>query len=404
MCSPHGKAVLFSIQGTSSLVPSRIAALSLKSGEYHTVLEGGYFPRYAPSGHLLYMQQGVLMAAPFDLEDLETTGPSAPVLEGIRANPRWGLGSVSLSRDGSLAYLPRSTSLATLLWVDRHGREHQPLVEGPLENPRNIRLSPDGRRLALMTGFNPGFGDLWVYYLDNRPPTRLTTGGRDLLPVWVQGGSSIAFASTRAGGLDLFSIPSDGSSSEPELLLKSPHPKFLRAWSHRTEELLFEEQNDIMAISLKGDREPRVVVQTEDLEGMSALSSDGRWHASISDLTGRFEVLVRPYPGSGAPMRVSTNGGVEPVWGPGDRELYYIEDHTMMAVRVTTDPDFRFEPPETLFELPYSPDGAAAPTYDVGPDGRFVMAKPVGGRQSERTELVIILNWFEELERLVPTK
>ena len=138
---------------------------------------------------------------------------------------------------------------------------------------------------------------------------------------------------------------------------------------------------------------------------MSALSRDGRWHAYVSNSTGRGEVLVRPYPGPGAPMRVSTNGGSEPVWGPGDRELYYIEGDKMMAVRVFTDPDFRFEPPETLFELPYSREGAAGrATYDVGPDGRFVMAKPVGGRQSERTELILIQNWFDELERLVPTK
>ena len=93
-------------------------------------------------------------------------------------------------------------------------------------------------------------GDLWVHYLDNRPPTRLTTGA-SVHPVWVQGGSHIAFSSYRTGSLDLFWIPSDGSSSEPELLLKSPREKYLRAWSHRTEELLFEQQNDIMAIPLE---------------------------------------------------------------------------------------------------------------------------------------------------------
>ncbi len=75
----------------------------------------------------------------------------------------------------------------------------------------------------------------------------------------------------------------------------------------------------------------------------------------------------------------------------------------MMAVKVSTDSDFRFEPPETLFELPYSQDNRASPTYDVGPDGRFIMAKPLGGGESERSDLVIILNWFEELKRLVPT-
>ena len=408
---PHGKAVLFSIQGTSALVLNRIAALSLESGEYHTVLEGGYFPRYAPSGHLLYLVGGTLMAAPFDLEDLETTGPPAPVLEGISAYPQAGLGSFSFSGDGSLAYLPTGAGLATLLWVDRHGREHKPLVEGPLKNPRGIRLSPDGRRLALVTGLDdPQAGDLWIYYLDSRPPTPLTFDGSNDRPVWILDGTSLAFASQRTGVRELYSIPADGSRLEPEPFLANALFKVARAWSPQKKELLFEQGFnpetlvDLMAVPINSKREPRVVVQTKGTDGMSALSSDGRWHAYVSDLTGRFEVLVQPYPGPGAPMRVSTNGGSEPVWGPGDRELYYVEGDKMMAVRVFTDPDFRFEPPEALFELPYSQDGAAAPTYDVGPDGRFVMAKPLERRESDHTELVVVLNWFEELERLVPTK
>ena len=406
---PNGNAVLFSIRGTEGVVPNRIAVLSLETGEYHTVLEGGYFPRYAPSGHLLYLQRRTLMAAPFDLEVLETTGPPAPVLEGINDNPRYGVGSFSLSRGGSLAYLPTGGK-NVLVWVDRGGRELEPLVEERLENPRGIRLSPDGRRLALVTGLDdPQSGDLWVYYLDKRPPTRLTFDGSNNRPVWILDGISLAFASVRTGTPELYSIPADGSRQDPQPLLANAGSLAARAWSPQTKELLFEQINpetsaDVVAVDLDSKREPRVMVQTRGTDGMSALSSDGRWHAYVSNLTGRFEVLVRPYPGPGAPMRISTNGGLEPVWGPGDRELFYIENGKMMAVRVFTASDFRFEPPETLFELPYSQDGAAEPSYDVGPNGRFVMAKPVGGRQSERTELILVQNFFEELKRLVPTK
>ncbi len=114
---------------------------------------------------------------------------------------------------------------------------------------------------------------------------------------------------------------------------------------------------------------------------------------------------VRSYPDPGTATRVSRNGGVEPVWGPGDEELYYLNlaGDKIMAVRVYTEPDFRFEAPTTLFEGGYSHVTQGAPTYDVGPDGQFVMAKPSGGDESGR-QLVVVLNWFEELERLVPTK
>ena len=400
---PNAKAVLFSIRPTVGAPPNRIAVLSLESGEYHTVLEGGYSPRYAPSGHLLFLTGETLMAAPFDLEELRTTGPPVPVLEGISGTPNMSIGSFSFSGDGSLAYQPSLTA-ATLVWVDREGLEVEPLLEDPLKNPSGLQISPDGRRLALSTE-----GDIWVYPLDGRPPTRLTAGGSDMLPVWVQGGSRIAFSSTRASGVDLLWIPSDGSSSEPELLLKSPPPNFVRAWSHRTKELIFEQSPpgdpaDIMAMAIDGEREPRVVVKTADAEGMGAISHDGRWLAYVSRVTGSWEVWVQPYPGPGAPTRISANGGMEPLWKPGDEELYYIEGgNKLMAVRIFLEPELRFEAPQTLFEIPYSlPVGSH--TYDVGPDGRFLMIKPLVEEGLARRELILVQNWFEELERLVPTK
>ena len=285
------------------------------------------------------------------------------------------------------------------------------MVEKPLENPRNIRLSPDGHRLALVTGLaEREFGDLWVYYLDDRPPTRLTFDGGNDRPVWILDGTSLAFASQRTGSRDLFSIPADGSRLEPEPLVTNAFGKWPRAWSPQSRELLFDQFHpetsaDVLAVPFNGPGEPHIVVQTKGTDGLSALSSDGRWLAYVSNLTERFEVLVRPYPGPGAPIRVSTNGGLEPVWGPGDRELYYVEGQKMMAIKVSTQPKFTFGVPELVFEGAYLHDFQfGAPTYDVAPDGRFLMIKPVTGEESERTDLIVVLNWFEELERLVPTK
>ena len=159
-----------------------------------------------------------------------------------------------------------------------------------------------------------------------------------------------------------------------------------------------------MAIPLKGEGEPSVVVQTNGLDGMGAVSHDGRWLAYWSFVTGNPEVWVRPYPGPGALTRISPGGGSEPVWGPGDEELFYLEANKLMAVRIFLEPELRFEAPKTLFESPYSHNLFQSPTYDVGPDGRFLMIKPFTGEGLERRELILVQNWFEELERLVPTK
>ena len=64
----------------------------------------------------------------------------------------------------------------------------------------------------------------------------------------------------------------------------------------------------------------------------------------------------------------------------------------MMRVNVETEPDLRFSTPEVLFA------GAGFAGYDPHPDGRFVIsAQPAG-----RSQLHVVLNWFEELKTRVP--
>ena len=122
----------------------------------------------------------------------------------------------------------------------------------------------------------------------------------------------------------------------------------------------------------------RDLVKTASIEGSGgiALSPDGRWLAYTSNITGRSEVWVQPYAGPGAPVRVSPNGGLEPLWGREGRELYYVEGNQMMAVPVRLGPAFEFGPAEQLFEHRYA--RVTIPSYDVGPDGRFLMIKPSG--------------------------
>jgi len=44
--------------------------------------------------------------------------------------------------------------------------------------------------------------------------------------------------------------------------------------------------------------------------------------------------------------------------------------------------------------------GTGSLNYDVSADDRFVMVIPTG----KNHEVELVLNWFEELKRLVPTK
>jgi hypothetical protein len=136
---------------------------------------------------------------------------------------------------------------------------------------------------------------------------------------------------------------------------------------------------------------------------MGMISPDGRWLTYVSNESGRDEIYMRPFPGPGGRVLVSTDGGTEPMWSPDGRELFYRLGDKMMAVSITAEQDLSLVTPEALFEGNYQPGYIAQginTNYDIAPDGRFVMIRPE--ETSAPTQLNVVLNWFEELKRLVP--
>jgi serine/threonine-protein kinase len=158
-------------------------------------------------------------------------------------------------------------------------------------------------------------------------------------------------------------------------------------------------------------------VQTAFNEENAELSPDGRWLAYQSDESGQFEVYVRPFPDvNSGRWPVSTGGGTRPLWARNGRELFYVVttgagSAALMRVPIEHRGTFTVGVPSKLFEgRYYFTDGVGIAgeerTYDVSPDGqRFLMIKPEG--ESEEgpapVNLVLVLNWLEELKRLVPT-
>ncbi len=155
-------------------------------------------------------------------------------------------------------------------------------------------------------------------------------------------------------------------------------------------------------LPLEGEREPEPVLTNRYRETSPQFSPDGRWLAFSSNRSGQFEVYVKPYPGQGGIVPISTDGGLEPVWARNGEELFYRNGRKMMVVPVQMEPAFKAEKPELLFEGSYLYSRTNLSTnYDVTPDGqRFVM---VQGAEVEQTQINVVLNWFEELKRLVPT-
>jgi len=409
---PGGTAVLFHKRSVKEQI-DRIVVLDLQTRQQRVLAEDGVAPKYVSSGHLVFARGTTLMAMPFDVERLNVTGTPVAVQEGIQ-HPRPFASSApdyALSSNGTLIYVPEPTTGSTAvapMWVDRAGRSLG-LITGPsIPGLSTVQLSPDGKRL-LTIGGPAGDSGLWVYDLTGRPGVRLVDRGI-IAPVWHPDGAHVVFVSNRDGPYAFYSIPADGSTLEPSIInvggaasgVRGIPTRLPRTWLPDGR-LVFADntsttgRTDLLAASAKEGGDPEPVVKTEYAEDGARVSPDGRWLAYVSDRTGRPEIWVRAVSG-GAPVRVSQSGGNVPVWARSGRELFYREENKMMMVGIKAGAELTFDPAVQLFEGPYGP------SYDVAPDGRFVMIplpQPIG--PSSPGGIVVVQNWTEELKRLVPT-
>ena len=395
---PGGRAVLFHIFGGDT---NRIAVLNLETKQEKTLVDGASNMFYLDTGHLAFARGDTLMAVPFNLSELAIAGDPVSLVQGIR-HPAGGAADFVISGNGTLAYVPASEATEAteaVVWVDRRGNVITRAVPDPVVNGRDPRLSPDGKHLLLVTGLLAD-GDLWSYDLGGRPPLPLARGNNYSSPVWDPTGRDVAF--TIGTNSQVLTLPADGAVRARQTLSVSGLPQ---AWS-AAGDLLFQRpmgNPDILATSMHASGEARKIVASEYGEFHPALSPSERWLAYVSNRTGQNEIWVQGYP-SGAPVRVSSDGGDEPLWSADGRELFYRRGQAMMVVRLGNNGnDFSFAPPQQLFSGPFaSASGEVGRSYDVSRDGRFLMMLPSDPNSARTTaSIVVVQNFIEELKRRV---
>jgi serine/threonine-protein kinase len=407
---PDGRAVLFaSTESSFNWANANVIVETVGTGERRNLIQSATNPRYAASGHLGYVQGGSLIAVPFDHQQLAVMGAAVPVIEGVLQSRASGAAQYSFSGTGSLAYVPGRIQEddRKLVWVTRNG------TELPLAAPAHAyifpRRSPDGRRVAV--GIAEQEAQIWLHDLSRETLTRFTfEGNRNLNSLWTPDGKRIAFLSNKEGPgkSAIYWQWADGSGGL-ERLTSSEYTQVPMSWSPDGQLLAFMENNpttgyDIWVLRL-GDHKAQPFLRTPFNESVPRFSPDGRWLAYISNESGRYEIYVQPYPGPGGKWQISTEGGTEPTWNPNGRELFYRSGNKMMAVDIATQPGFTAGKPRALFEGRYAPTPATTPNYDVSLDGqRFLMLKPNEQEASAPTQINVVLNWFEELKRRVPTE
>jgi hypothetical protein len=402
---PDGKHVLFAIMDRDST--SRAAVVSLRTDEQRIIVEDAAYPRYLPTGYLVFTRPGSLFAVPFSLKRLETSGPPMPLLDDLVTNyASTRDAALAFSEEGTLVYVPTRQLQRTLVWVDWKGVVAR--IPFPLGGYAAVALSPDGGRLAATTVDKDEKEALLIGDLARGTLSRSTAEGAFSNVVWAPDGKRVAFGLRQRGKFYSTFLQSADGSTPPERLtsetiLQVDHPT---SFSPDGSLLLLNVLNftdtssantgwDIFVLPLTGERTRRPFLQTKFYEGDACFSPDGGWVAYESNESGREEVYVRPFPGPGGKWQISTEGGSEPHWSPSGRELFYRQEDKMMIVDVETKPTFRPGRPRTLFEGRFL-------DYDVAPDGtRFLMIKE-DRAESGPTHLNVVLNWFEEVKRRVP--
>ena len=420
---PGGQSVLYTA-GTGTTAAgyndANLVVQALPAGTRKVVQRGGYHGRYLPSGHLIYLHDGTLFAAPFDLDRLEITDQPVPAVTGVTSNEGTGGGQFAVSATGTLVYLPGETNTGgvPIHWTDHEG------ITTPLRVTQaswfNLRFASDGRRLAM--DITQGPPDIWIYEWARDTLTRLTSDpGGARKPVWTPDGSRIVFASGRAdsradrSALNLFWQRADGSG-EAQRLTESRNPQLPASWHPSGKFLAFEEQTaqtsyDLMILPLEGDDrsgwkpgKPTVFLNSPFAEHEPMFSPDGRWLAYSSNESGRNEVYVRPFPGPGGKSQISTSGGIFPTWSRTRHELFYssLDQRIMVAPYAVEGDSFRAEKPGLWSDVRYSDRGPNR-MFDLHPDGeRFAFAPVTQAPVAKPDHLAFIFNFFDELRRIAP--
>ena len=404
---PDGQAVLFT-SWEGSAESSRIAVVSLATREVTYLLSGGSNPRYASTGHIVYGVGGALWAVGFDSERLTVTNSRpVPVVENVSLNPN-GAAAFGVSDDGGLVYVRGDAIVGaqrTLVWVDRDGME-EPLPIPPRAYTR-AAVSPDGSRVAVVIQEGSGNTDVWTSEVARGTLSRVTTDPAvDDAPLWTPDGERLVFSSNRDGQLGLYWKDSDGRGDVEQLVSLESQILSPYAVTPDGTAVLFNSRTtangfDVNVLSLQEERSWTPLIASAVNEGSPSLSPDGFWVAYNSDETGQNEVYMERFPDLGERRLVSIGGGDDPLWSPDGRELFYRSlSNEMMSVAVVTEPTLTLGRPEVVFAGAYFQIGGRR--HDISPDGqRFLLIKPSSGTE-DSGDITVILNWSEDLRRLVP--
>jgi serine/threonine-protein kinase len=412
---PGGNAVVFMVNSSPGYYDrASIAVLSLVDNPQWikkiVLPNAGMSPQYLPTGHLVYATNGTLFAVPFDPVRLEVRGKPVVVLEDLSTVVTFGSVQIDFDQQGSALYRKGHTLGRTIVhWLTADGTA-TPIWSEP-EYYQWLGVSPDGTRTAVAIA-NGLSQDVWVFDNERATKVRLTSAGINTRPIWTPDGQNVVFQSNNG----ISWAHADGSSAPRPLIKPGTQSQFPYSFSQDGKLLLMSENLPgggavirTVAIDHTGGElrasEPVLWRQSKDSSPRAAFSPDGQWVAYQAADSGVYEIYVRHFPDTGRQWPISTAGGSFPVWSRTSKELFFrTEDQALMVATYDTTGDVfkagtpRLWSPTRLF------NNGLAQNFDRAPDGRFAALLPEEGQKNEPPNVILALNFFDEVKRRLGQK
>jgi Tol biopolymer transport system component len=233
--------------------------------------------------------------------------------------------------------------------------------------------------------------------------------GASIWPIWTPDGKRIVFSWTDSFNYNIYTVPADGSQVMESLTI-SQNIQYPSSISPDGNLLAFLEYRDnwdwdIFIYNFR-DKSTTPFAATEHREAYPEFSTDGRWIAYQSNEEGQMEVYIRPSSGTGETIKVSHDGGREPLWARSGKKLFYraLNRRQIWAAAIQTEPSFPVGRPRLLFEKSGLGTGSPNRGYGISlDDQRFLMVRHDEREPRPVSEMILIQNWFKEIKRLVPT-
>jgi eukaryotic-like serine/threonine-protein kinase len=374
---------------------------SLDSPDRRLLVNSTANAAYAEPGYLVYLRDKTLVAQPFDRRSYALSGEPHALSDEILFLPQVNRAIFSVSSgDVLVTQTGKGANMSQLAWFDRNGKP-----SGTVGQPGwydNVRLSPDGRRVATDQTDPDGRNiDVWVHELSRGTATRLTFDpALDQTPVWSVDSQKVLFSSNRGGTFALYLKNADGSGSEQQLVDYGGALANAWDWSRDGKYILVRKGTELGYLAWP-ERTTTALFQAKWTVRGAQFSPDGRWIAYTSNETGNMEVYVSPFPSVNGKWQVSNAGGQEPKWRNDGKELFYMStDGKITAVSVSAGSSFQAGTPVALFQThrrqPMSSQDLFS--YDVSSNGqRFLIATKLD--EPNAAPLSVLLNWASEMEK-----